>query len=157
MRLPIETQCIENFNYETHKRGRSWIATVKKDRRAPGGLSREFWSRGSGKWAEMPLELGAGDVLEFAGDYYSGSCRKNASRKYVKVIVVTDDYIETTAPVDDESELWDLEFKSQDLQADLVDAIKVIMEKNGLHDEAVAEMLADNPSKGAIMALVRRF
>jgi|GEM_PF-3174384 len=153
--LEIETGCINNFNFETHKRGKNWIATVQKDRKSPGGLAREFWQRGSGSWCAIPTDLAAGDVLEFAGDYYSGGGSKRPQREYVKVIAITETYVEVTDPIGDPTELWDMSFEGANLHSDLISALQSVIAKKGIHDEELVELLEDNLSKDAILALLR--
>ena len=87
----IEDGCVENLDYETHKRGKNWIATVKPDRGAPGGLDRFFWVHGSGRWYKAP-SLAAGDVIEMGGDYYTGRGIKKTDRRYILVVRVEAGY-----------------------------------------------------------------
>lgn len=76
--------------YETHNRGKNWVAVVEADRNAPGGLARDFLGRGRGEKVEAD-EIEAGDQLEVAGDYYTMKGRKSPSRSYVRVLAVEDD------------------------------------------------------------------
>lgn len=89
---PIEDGCIENLDYEEHKRGKNWIATVKPNRGSPGGLDRAFWKHGSGRWYKAPDNLAAGDLIEMGGDYYTGRGKKRADRRYILVLRVEPDY-----------------------------------------------------------------
>lgn len=98
----IEDGCVENLDYETHARGKNWIATVVPSRAAPGGLERTFWRHGSGRWYKAP-SITAGDVIEMAGDYYTGRGSKKTDRRYVLVVRVDADhfvgtFISDTAP-----------------------------------------------------------
>lgn len=86
MTLLIVDGCIESINFETHKRGKNWVAIVTSNKTCPGGLEREFLDHGSKGWYKIPDAIKVGDVLEFGGDYYSGSGHKNPSREYVKVL-----------------------------------------------------------------------
>ncbi len=87
----VEDGCVENLDYEAHKRGKNWIATVKADRASPGGLAREFWRHGSGRWYKAP-SLTAGDVIEMGGDYYTGRGSARRDRRYVLVVRVDDGF-----------------------------------------------------------------
>jgi len=100
---PIEDGCVENLDYETHARGKNWIAFVRPNRAAPGGLDRAFWKHRSKRWHAAPRALRAGDVIEMAGDYYTGRGSKRADRRYLLVVRVEADHfaghmISTTAP-----------------------------------------------------------
>lgn len=88
----IEDGCIENLDYEAHKRGKNWIATVTPNRAAQGGLDREFWRHGSGRWYKAP-SLTVGDVIEMGGDYYTGRGSALRDRRYVLVVRVEDGYL----------------------------------------------------------------
>ena len=83
----IEDGCVENLDYEPHARGKNWIATVTPNRASPGGLDRVFWKHGSKRWYAFP-SLAAGDIIEMAGDYYTGRGAKRADRRYVLVVRV---------------------------------------------------------------------
>jgi hypothetical protein len=72
-------------DYEDHKRGKNWIATVEFDPSQPGSIDRSFWERGSGSYRSVPDNLQRGDLVEVAADYYTGSGRKNPSRSYLRV------------------------------------------------------------------------
>ena len=83
--FPIEDGTIENFNRETHKRGKSWVAIVIKDKSQPGGLRRDFLQRAPGGRVFAAGIVG-GTWLEFAGDYYTTSGSKRSDRKYYRVL-----------------------------------------------------------------------
>lgn len=89
----IEDGCLENLDYQTHSRGKNWIAYVRPDRSEPGGLAREFFSKGSGRWFKMPRPPVPGDVIEMAGDYYTGRGSKRPDRRYVYVHRAAPDHI----------------------------------------------------------------
>lgn len=76
-----------NLVYETHDRGRNWVAVVSFDPGAPSELSREFWDR-NGKNAEVPRDLVGGALLEVAADYYTGSGTRKPRRRYYRVLEV---------------------------------------------------------------------
>jgi len=93
-RIETTDGVIENLSYESHRRGKNWIATVKADRSAPGGLARDFWPRvRGGRYGAVPPTLSVGDVIEHGGDYYSGSGRKCPDRRYTRVCVIGDGYL----------------------------------------------------------------
>ena len=89
--IEIEDGCIDqsDINYENHKRGRNWIATVQNNKKAPGGYDRDFWDRASGSYKEIPENLKAGDKIEVAADYSTASGSRRPDREYYKVISVT--------------------------------------------------------------------
>lgn len=100
---PIEDGCLENLDYEPHARGKNWIAFVTPNRAAPGGLDREFWKHGSGRWYKALREIKPFDVIEMGGDYYTGRGSKRADRRYVLVVTIEPDaiigvHIGNTAP-----------------------------------------------------------
>lgn len=82
--------------FETHRRGRNWMARVQLDPSAPGGLRREFFERAHGDYYYLipPGSLSVGDAVEFGADYYSGSGRKSARRWYGVVAAVSEDRVE---------------------------------------------------------------
>lgn len=72
--------------WSSHMRARNWTATVVFDPAQPGGLRREFWTRGSGSYVSVPPALAAGDFLEVASDYYTCGGNKQADRHYLRVL-----------------------------------------------------------------------
>lgn len=98
----IEDGCVENLDYEPHVRGKNWIATVIPNRASLGGLDRVFWKHGSKRWYAFH-SLAAGDIVEMAGDYYTGRGKKRVDRRYILVVRVEPDhfigwFICSTAP-----------------------------------------------------------
>jgi hypothetical protein len=73
--------------YENHKRGRNWVANVVHDPGAPGYLDREFWES-NGKNKEVPEDLGRGQIIEIAADYYTSGNNKQPKRRYFRVLSV---------------------------------------------------------------------
>lgn len=69
------------------KRSRDWLATVKADPNAPGGLTRKFWDRARGELVHyvVPETLAVFDVLEFAADAVSWSGTRTPDRIYAVV------------------------------------------------------------------------
>jgi hypothetical protein len=99
----IEDECIDNDLYESHQRGKNWIAYVVPDRRATGGLRRQFWRRTSDTWYTFPRPPQPGDVIEIAGDYYGCNGKPQHDRRYVLVVRAQTDHfvgypLGTTAP-----------------------------------------------------------
>lgn len=49
---------------------RVWVATIWPDPNAPGGWARQVWAldTATGRGWQLPLQLAAGDVLEFGAD-----------------------------------------------------------------------------------------
>lgn len=79
--------------FETHNRGKNWLAVIEKDPKAPGGLGRKFKDKGKGDFYYSISGLKPGDAVEFGADYYSGSGRKNSRRWYGIVFGVDKDEI----------------------------------------------------------------
>ena len=87
VRVPLDMDCIDSalVAFESHKRSKNWVANVDHDPKSPGGLSRDFWKRGSGSYVIVPEDLKEGDIIEFAAEYFSGGGRSNKNRKYMEV------------------------------------------------------------------------
>ena len=77
-------------NYESHRRGKNWVATVERNLKSPGGLDRDFWDR-RGDRAFIPEDLTPGQWIEMAGDYYTGGGGRTPNRKYFRVVAITDE------------------------------------------------------------------
>jgi len=56
---------------------RVWVATIWPDPNAPGGWGRQVWAIDpmAGRGWQLPLQLAAGDVLEFGADTPQGAVR----------------------------------------------------------------------------------
>lgn len=80
--------------YESHKRGKNWMAVIAPDPRSPGGLARTFLPHARGEYYYLIEALKPGDVVEFGADYYTSSGRKSAARWYGVVRNVTEDKVE---------------------------------------------------------------
>lgn len=75
--------------WENHSRGKNWMAAITRDPSAPSGLDRKFFpmAKGEGVYYRLDQEIAPVPFpVEFGADYYSGSGRKNASRKYGVVV-----------------------------------------------------------------------
>ena len=80
--------------WKDHKRGRNWMARVKKNPQAPGGLAREFAQRAHGGYYYIwPVGWKIGDVVEFGADYYSTRGVKHPKRWYGIIVEVHEDKI----------------------------------------------------------------
>jgi hypothetical protein len=86
----VKNGCVDQgpIHYESHKRGRNWMATVTADKTKPGGLARSFWDKGTTSWRKLPAGLMAGDVVEVAGEYVTGGGRNDKDRIYIRIVAV---------------------------------------------------------------------
>ena len=91
---------IEVPAYETHKRGRNWLAVIEEDPKAPGGLSRIFCERAKGKFFYMTDILEVGQAVECAGDYVSGGGNRSPNRVYGVVSKIDDTVLEVIVTKD---------------------------------------------------------
>jgi len=130
--------------YESHQRGKNWVATVVFAPMQPGGLDRDFWKRGSGSYVQPPSELAPGNFIEVASDYYSGSGRKNASRHYFRVLAVAADRIivrESGSPPEKPRDIT-IEIADAEL-VDPVETTKQVAVHNPLAGYSVEELSAE--------------
>lgn len=80
--------------WESHKRGRNWMAVISKDPQAPNGLARSFFKPARGDYFYiLPADLKVGDPLEIGADYYSGGGHPARRRWYGYVVAVADDAV----------------------------------------------------------------
>lgn len=79
--------------YETHRRGKNWLAVIAPDPKSPGGLKRTFVERAKGSYYYMADTLKPGDPVEFGADYYTGSGHKQVCRWYGVVVDVRPDAV----------------------------------------------------------------
>jgi len=77
--------------WESHKRGKNWLATISVDPSKPGGLDRSFQPKAKGDIYYLVGGLSAGDAVEFGADYYSGGGRKNPTRYYGFIVAIAGD------------------------------------------------------------------
>lgn len=68
--------------WESHSRGKNWMALISSDPTKPGGLDRTFTQKAKGDLYYMLPFWMAGDAVEFGADYYSGGGRKSPKRWY---------------------------------------------------------------------------
>ena len=91
VRLPIANNALlEAPKFETHKRGKNWMAVIDIDATAPVGLGRDFLPRGRGECLYIVEKVDVFDPIEFGADYMSGTGRKYTSRWYGIVVAKTD-------------------------------------------------------------------
>lgn len=76
--------------YETHQRGKNWMATIAADPAAPGGLAREFVKNGRGRYYYIVDASLVGKAVEIAGDYTTGSGSRRRTRWYGVVRSISD-------------------------------------------------------------------
>lgn len=74
----------------SHRRGSNWAAVISIDPASPGGLGRQFVTRGKGDYLYSVAEMPVGTAVEFAGDYTRCSGKKDRNRTYGVVIEVTE-------------------------------------------------------------------
>ena len=75
--------------YETHQRGKNWMATIEADPAAPGGLAREFVKSGRGRYLYIVGPEIVGKAVEIAADYTSSGGKRHPKRWYGVVRSVT--------------------------------------------------------------------
>jgi hypothetical protein len=75
--------------YESHWRGKNWMAEIWIDPKAPGGLGRRFFQKANGEYYYIIDRAKAPMAIEFGADYYSGSGKKSPKRWYGVIIRVT--------------------------------------------------------------------
>jgi hypothetical protein len=93
--LPIEEGYLtEAPVFETHKRGKNWMALISNDPKSPGGIGRKFFERGNGKYIYDTSAVELYMPLEFGADYYSGGGNKQACRRYGVVLVKQENRLE---------------------------------------------------------------
>ena len=69
--------------WESHKRGKNWLAIITVDPSKPGGFDRRFAEKAKGSSYYLLPDWQPGDALEFGADYYySGGGRKSPTRWY---------------------------------------------------------------------------
>lgn len=76
-----------------------WIAIIAPDPSSPGGLSREFCERSSGKYHHKIDKLVVGDAIEFGANEYHRKRGKTEHRWYGVVTRVTDTEIDVLGPM----------------------------------------------------------
>jgi hypothetical protein len=78
--------------WESHKRGKNWMAEISVNHTKPGGLERVFFEKAKGEACYVLAEdLAPGVALEFGADYYSGGGRRSSKRWYGYVVRIEPD------------------------------------------------------------------
>lgn len=92
IKVKVSQRCMDQreLNYEEHSRGTNYIATVKFNPKAAGALDREFWTKASGSYRELPDGLQQGDILEVAYDYTSSGGNRSRRRAFYMVIDISE-------------------------------------------------------------------
>ncbi len=85
--IELDGRSIENPAYCNHKRGRNWAAIMRGKNAA--NCDRVFL-RAKGEIVDLEA-VQAGDVVEFGGDYISGSGRRQPDRRWWHVHAIEDD------------------------------------------------------------------
>lgn len=76
--------------YETHYRGKNWLAVIDVDGAAPGGLSRKFLPYAKGDCLYMIEQISLFDAVEFGADYTTSMGKTNPKRVYGVVVAFTE-------------------------------------------------------------------
>jgi len=90
--LEIENGALEEVPancWESHRRGKNWLAIIIPNPGSPGGLERVFVRKAHGSAYYLIEGINVGDAIEFGADYYSGGGRKNPIRWYGVVTRLT--------------------------------------------------------------------
>jgi hypothetical protein len=72
--------------WESHKRGKNWMAVIETSPSSPGGLARDFATKAKGDLYYILPSLNPGDAVEWGADYYTGGGSKRADRWYGYVV-----------------------------------------------------------------------
>lgn len=90
--FPVSENCLAKVPvWESHSRGKNWLARITSNPTAPGGLEREFATKARGGLYYVLPDLAPGDAVEFGADYYTGKGRKQSERWYGFVVRVDRD------------------------------------------------------------------
>jgi len=79
--------------WESHSRGKNWLAIISVDPSKPGGLDRDFAAKAHGDSYYLAPDWSIGDAVEFGADYYSGGGRKSPTRWYGFVLRILDESV----------------------------------------------------------------
>lgn len=83
----IENGCLTRVPcWESHARGKNWLAVITPDPTAPGGFRRVFATAAKDDSYYLLPDWKPGDAVEFGADYYTGGGRKNSNRWYGYVV-----------------------------------------------------------------------
>jgi hypothetical protein len=74
-------------HYNQHPRAKNWMARAWSDRRAPGGVGREFLNRVPGNWTCYRIgSLRDGDYIEIGADDISYNGVRTPNRLYFRIL-----------------------------------------------------------------------
>jgi hypothetical protein len=79
--------------YESHNRGKNWMAVISLDPAKPGGLARDFLPNGKGDFYYIVSKDIVGKAVEFGADYYSSSGNPSRNRAFGVIHSLTEDEI----------------------------------------------------------------
>lgn len=79
--------------WESHSRGKNWLAIINISPSSPGGLARDFATKAKGSSYYLVPTWQVGDAVEFGADYYSGGGRKRPTRWYGFVVRILPDRV----------------------------------------------------------------
>lgn len=92
IKLAIEDGFLtETPEWCSHRRGTNWAAVITIDPLSPGGLGRQFVTRGKGDYLYRASEMPVGTPVEFGGDYTTCSGRRDRNRTYGVVVEVAEE------------------------------------------------------------------
>lgn len=78
--------------WEKHPRGKNWMAAIKNNPKAPGGVERKFFEKAHGNGYFYLVDgLSVGTPVEFGADYYTGGGNRVPRRWYGVVAEITED------------------------------------------------------------------
>lgn len=80
--------------YETHFRGKNWLAVIWAEPLLPGGTGRKFMPRARGEFLYMVHTLSLHDPVEFGADYVTSLGKKHQKRWHGVVRTLTEKSIE---------------------------------------------------------------
>lgn len=122
--------------YESHFRGKNWLAIIDIDGACPGGLSRRFMPYGRGEVLYMIEQVGLFDAVEFAADYTTSVGRTRQSRLYGVVVVVT----ETELVVREYESSAEACIAAQKMRTSPIDKIRALEEAKSAHLEQTKKL-----------------
>ena len=79
--------------YESHRRGKNWMAVIAPDPAAPGGVARTFVPRGRGRYYYIVSADLVGQPVEVGADYISSGGKRSPKRWYGVVRALTSEEI----------------------------------------------------------------
>ncbi len=82
--------------WESHPRGKNWLATIAPDPKSPNGLARKFLDKAKGDYFYLlpPGALRVGEAIEIGADYYTGGGSPQRRRWYGVVSEIGPDHVD---------------------------------------------------------------